>query len=153
MKKYLLLLVGLTFIACSSDDDVDDTSDARNFLEKYDGFGYEYIDELDDVEYFFFSNSANFIKYVETWNDDTDCLEFREGQVTDGMNPSIITNDSSRLVVDFSYSEGGDNYTYRIEFIVSSDGNTLTLRYDDSDNPDDIDIFTKTTSTFASLCN
>ena len=105
---------------------------------------------------FFFSNSANFMKYVEVWSDGTDCLEYREGQMTEfdmDVNVSIITNDSSRLVIDVSYVDDGKNYTDRIEFTVSSDGNTLTLRYDDSDNPDDIDIFTKTTSTFAFLCN
>ena len=156
MKKLLSLLFVFTLVACGGSDDVDDANDAddnRIFTERYNGFGYEYIySEMDDVDYYFISNSANFLTYIETIDGVTNCYEYREGQMTnygEEFNVSITTNDSARLVISVSYTDSGVDYTDSIEFTMSSDGNTLTVKYD----PTDIDTFTKTTATLASLCN
>ena len=150
MKKHLLLLFSLIIIACSKDDDSDNIS----FLEKYDGFGYVSTDDYDDSYYVFFSNSNNFLNFVEQWDDNTDCYTFREGTTSDwdiDIDVSIVTNNSSRLVINIDYVDDGQYYTDIIEYTVSSDGNTLTEMYDD--DPSDVDTYRRTTTTLASLCN
>ena len=150
MKKYLLLLFSLVLIACSKDDDSDNIS----FLEKYDGLGFVYTDDYYS-DYVFFSNSNNFITFVEEGDDfDTYCFSIREGNNTDDgfdYGVSIEVNNSSRLVLNIDYVEEGQYYTDIIEYSVSSDGNTLTEMYDD--DPSDVDTFRRTTTTLASLCN
>ena len=151
MKKHLLLLFSLIIIACSKDDDSDNIS----FLEKYDGFGYVSTDDIDDSYYVFFSNSNNFITFVEDGDGfDTYCYSFREGNNTeDGFDysVSIEVNNSSRLVVNIDYVDDGQYYTDILEYSVSSDGNTLTEMYDD--DPSDVDTYRRTTTTLAPLCN
>lgn len=155
MKKFILLFLGLAVIACAGndEDDIDDASDNRNFLEKYDGFGYG-ANYDDGDEYFYFSDSSNFLRYVEVGTFETVCVEYSQGQMAEfdmTVNVSIATHNSSRLVVNVDYTEDGENYTDSLEFTVSSDGNTLSVMYDN--DPTDVDTFTKTTTTFASLCN
>ena len=80
MKKYLLLLFSLALIACSKDDD----SDNITFLEKYDGLGFLHTDDYYS-DYLFFSNSNNFVTFVEDDGDeyDTYCFSLREGNNTE----------------------------------------------------------------------
>ena len=152
MKKHLLLLFSLIIIACSKDDDSDNIS----FLEKYDGLGFVYTDDYYS-DYVFFSNSNNFVTFVEDEygdGNDTYCFSLREGNNTeDGFDysVSIVTNNSSRLVINIDYVDDGQYYTDIIEYTVSSDGNTLTEMYDD--DPSDVDTYRRTTTTLASLCN
>lgn len=156
MKKLLLLPLIFTFIACGGTDDetdnvTDNLDDDRPFLEKYDGFGYQA-----DGEYFYFSDSATFLKYVSI-DDEADgnyCMEFQEGQlIEDGFdyNISIVTNNSTSLLMEMTYTYDGENYTDSYEFTVDATGNSLSVKYDNDIN--DVDLFTKTSITFASLCD
>ena len=154
MKKYLLILFSLALIACSKDDDSDNIS----FLEKYDGLGFVSTDDYydDDYSYYvFFSNSNNFITFVDDEDGyDTYCYSLREGTMSDfddDIDVSIVTNNSSRLVINIDYVDDGQYYTDIIEYSVSSDGNTLTEMYDD--DPSDVDTYRRTTTTLSSLCN
>ena len=157
MKKLLLLPLIFTFIACGGTDDATDNAggnmeDNRTFLEKYDGFGY-YSEDDGVFDYYFFSDSSTFLSYVEVYQDDPYCTEFREGR-NDGLddveiNVSIVTNDSSSLLIQLDYTYDGQSMTESLEFTV--DGNTLSIKYDN--DPNDVSTFTKTSTTFASLCD
>jgi len=132
---------------CPSSGNSDDN---LPFLEKYDGFGYQY-----DGEYFYFSDSSIFLRFVEIDEaDGNSCVEFSEGEINlDGeiINVSIVTNNSSSLLVEWNYIEDGINYTESFEFTVNTSGNTLSIKYDN--DPNDIDTYTKTSTTYSSLCN
>ena len=158
MKKLLLLPLIFTFIACGGTDDETDNAggnmeDNRTFLEKYDGFGY-YFEDDGVFDYYFFSDSPTFLRYVEVYNEDPICNEFQEGtnNRADGdvdINISIVTNDSSSLLIQLDYTYDGQSMTESLEFTV--DGNTLSIKYDN--DPNDVSTFTKTSTTFASLCD
>lgn len=156
MKKLVLLPLLFILIACGgTDDDTDNITDNldndKPFLEKFDGFGYQ-----SDGEYFYFSDSTTFLKYVslDDAEDGNYCVEFQEGQlILDGYeyNISIVTNNSTSLLIEMTWTDDGENIIESYEFTVDSTGNTLSVKYDN--DPNDIDLYTKTTTTFASLCN
>lgn len=156
MKKLVLLPLLFILIACGgTDDDTDNITDNldndKPFLEKFDGFGYQ-----SDGEYFYFSDSTTFLKYVslDDAEDGNYCVEFQEGQlILDGYeyNISIVTNNSTSLLMEMTWTDDGENIIESYEFTVDSTGNTLSVKYDN--DPNDIDLYTKTTTTFASLCN
>ena len=156
MKKYLLLVLGLTMMSCggsSEDDDMDDTS----FLEKYDGYGFKNSGESAD-EYIFIYNDINFLKYVDidTREDDNGddrvyCEIFREGTFPGGedgdVTISIISNNSTSLTLSINY--GNEN---TVTYSVDSTGNTLTVNsINDVGAQDDTRTFTKTNVIFTSL--
>jgi|GEM_PF-3707122 len=156
MKKYLLLVLGLTMMSCggsSEDDDMDDTS----FLEKYDGFGYRGIDnETGDIEFWFFENNPTgvFLKYIliEEVDDYTMCLSLSEGyndiggETEDNFNFTIERNNSQGLVLRMTYADGD---TGLFEFIIDDSGDNLNFIDVDSQT----EIFTRTQISFNSLCN
>ena len=156
MKKIILLPLLFIFIACGgTDDDTDDITDNldndKPFLEKFDGFGYQ-----SDGEYYYFSDSTTFLKYVflDDAEDGNYCVEFQEGLlIVDGYEYkiSIVTNNSTSLLMEMTWTDDGENIIESYEFTVDSTGNTLSIKYDN--DPNDIDLYTKTTTTFASLCN
>ena len=153
MKKLILLFLGLAIMSCGNSDDdtvTDNLDDNLSFLEKYDGFGFTY----DDV-YFYFSDSSIFLRRVELGDEDgNSCAELREGENNvDGQVfiVSIVTNNSSSLLMEYYYTFDGVNYTDSFEFTVNSTGNILSLKYDN--DPNAIDTFTKTSTTYSSLCN
>lgn len=158
MKKILLLPLIFTFIACGGTDDdtdnvTDNLDDDRPFLEKYDGFGFQ----ADSEEYYYFSDSAKFLKYVEI-DDEEDgnyCVELEEGQYIDGndvWNTSIVTNNSTSLLVEQTVTNNGEIiFTDSYEFTVDATGNSLSIKYDN--DPNDVELYTKTSITFASLCD
>ena len=153
MKKLLLLTTLFLAFACSKDDG-ENNEENQTFLEKYDGFGYE-----NDGDYFYFSDSTIFLRYVDVDVDGetygTYCEEIREGQQTvDGIfyEISILNNDSSSLLIEVLIDiDEPELYRETQEFTVDSTGNTLTLMYDG--DPNDSETYTKTSTTFEFLCN
>ena len=142
MKKLLSLSLIYTFIACGGDDDINLDNDIT-FLEKYDGFGYQA-----GGIYIYFSNSATFIKSVETGGeaDGNECQEIQEDS-----NIRIVTNNSTSLLFEENYSDEDYPYVLTYECTVDASGNTLTIKFDN--DPNDVVTYTKTTVTYASLCD
>ena len=150
MKKLLLLTTLFLAFACSKDDESGET-----FLEKYDGFGFFSGDEYAD-EYYFFYDSDVFMKYVDISNnaDNMDgiyCESIRTGITTVDNVPfeiKIIKNDQSRLTIQVSYTLDGTPTIETTEFSIDSSGNNLTVL-----EGNDSSIFTKTATSFESVCN
>ena len=152
MKKYLLLLIGLTIISCGGDDsdESDDSEEDQTFLEKYDGVGFVSADS-GNPDYVFFSDSTRFLKLAgQIDTEDSYCQEFQVGQNTNDegvvFTISIVTNDANSLLVEAIY--GGE--IDRLYYTVDSSGNILTQRYLDEEI---IETYVKTNITFNSLCN
>ena len=183
MKKIIIFILSLAIVSCSKNKD-DET-----FLEKYDGSVYHLANEVDpdtgeqpiegDGDYYFFSDSDSFMRIVSIQYDGTRCviLEEESGNVmtrkkygppadqydwrVGDETVSIITNNSSSLVVQFDTDDG---YIYRIKCIVDSTENFLTVEF--ADNFDDelevyveefiyeeAFIFTKVEASFEERCD
>jgi len=147
MKKLLFLFTTLLLISCSSEDD-NETSEPKTFLEKNDGLGFY----DDDGYYVFFYNDDVFMKYVDEF-DEEPCSEFREGYNKNETNVTIITNDSERLKVSFDNLEEGD-YDFTNEYVVDVEKNILTETFNIiGQNNVEVFKYSKTTTTYSSLCN
>jgi hypothetical protein len=180
MKKLLLLFTTLLLISCSSEDSDDSLVDDnttntdgnssgdnsgsnQTFLEKYDGYKFELVDET-SKDYIFFNNDDVFINVVETTINDyysdiddmcTTCQDIKDSEIIslfgDDVEITIVENVSERLILEFLYyDEENGNDIETIEFTVSSTGNSLTLKW--NDDPTDTEEYVKTNTNFSSLC-
>ena len=161
MKKLLLLTTLFLAFACSKDDEGENNEENQTFLQKYDGMGFK--DEYG--EYWFFFDDTYFMAYVVDESDGTgnECTLIKEGENLSGpqgegdeveFNVSIVTNDSNSLVYRLvNELPDGGTYTETGKFSVKDSGNTLTLTYDEGTEDEEIVTFSKTTTTYSSLCN
>ena len=163
MKKYILLILGLTIISCggsSEDDDMDDNN-SETFLEKYNGNVYRYIDDEDSdwILHFFFYDSIYFWGYVddEIDPDASDeyqtCLKLKEGNNPDGGDNiviSIISEDEDEIIIEII--SAGDEETYITVYTFEVEGENLNVTINDGE----ITSFTMTkvnNITYEQLCN
>jgi len=155
--KFSSIFILMFFYSCTSDDIVSDnpSSNDKDFLEKYDGYGF--ISDDDGVEGWYFNNSDQFLKYFFQDSDGSkDCLSLKEGTNNiDGetYTLTIVTNNQLSLLLEIIYNDndGNDDYSESLEFTVDSNGNTLTIKYDN--DPDSFETYTKTSLGYSSFCN
>ena len=137
-------------ISCSNDED-NNTSEPKTFLEKNDGLGF-----YDDRYYVFFFNDEVFLKKVETdvvVDGDHWCTEIREGVNTiygETENVVILTNDLERLVVKFISNYLDEEYTETVEYTVNPTQNAMT---EESESGFISNTYFKTTKTYSSFCD
>ena len=165
MKKYILLVLGLTIISCggsSEDDDIDDNdNNSETFLEKYNGNVYSYIDDEDSdwILHFFFYDSIYFWGYVddEIDPDASDeyqfCTKLKEGNNPDGNYNnviSIISEDEDEIIIEIIST--GDEETYITVYTFEVEGENLNVTINDGE----ITSFTMdkvNNITYEQLCN
>ena len=137
-------------ISCSNDED-NNTSEPKTFLEKNDGLGF-----YDDRYYVFFFNDEVFLKKVEAdvvVDGDHWCTEIREGVNTiygETENVVILTNDLERLVVKFISNYLDEEYTETVEYTVNPTQNAMT---EESESGFISNTYFKTTKTYSSFCD
>ena len=97
------------------------------------------------------------MKSVGRYDDNsTECFSVNEGtniEESDNyeFNISIITNENNVLFFEEIYIEDGNTYRDTYRFTSNSAGDQITLMWDE--DPDDIEVFTRTNTTHSSLCN
>lgn len=145
MKKAIYLFLTLFLISCSKDDN-GGSDEATTFTEKYNGYGFK-----DGSDYIFISDSTYFLRIVA----DGECFEWREGlnnffdltyKIT--ITKNTPTNLVSDMVVIYNNIE---EETFTLDLSVS--GNNLTAVEVYEDGSRDTTTFSKTNTTFNSLCN
>ena len=154
MKKLIILFLGLAVISCGGgDDEANDASDNRNFLQKYNGYAFA------ETDFFVsFHNSEVFMKWKDCSDDGEHMtIEMREGtnsiysgtDTSDAftINATILTNNSEELSVSLFYVE--DDETDVVTYRVNPTGNTLIENYSD----DDEFYIQRTNATISSFCN
>ena len=137
MKKLLYLLLAITFIGCSSDDNSNEEPANQLFLDIYDGVVWQIEEPTGD----YFSDKLTF------YSDPSSINEFSSGScytvvfgepypVTDdgvviGEVTYSIQNEGQNSIVIFGQGVDNDGNlspeTRTITFTVSSGGNTLLL--------------------------
>ena len=166
MKKFILLLLGISIISCggsSEDDDMNGNNNSETFLEKYDGNGYSVVFDEDEewITHYFFYDSIYFWGFHEDEIDPNASDEYQScGKLKEGNNPgggyndlvSIISEEEDVLIVEVveEDDEDGDPYIYVYTFEV--DGDNLNVTYNDGE----IFNFTMTRvtdTTYDDLCN
>ena len=160
MKKLLFLsFLLISTLSCSSDETDENISDNpssndETFLEKYDGYGF--IRDFDDYKQgLYFSNSDQFLKIFNQYVDTTECVSFNEGTSNfdgDEANVTIVTNNQLSLLIEFLYNDGSGDREM-LECTVDSTGNTLTLKFVDTDTSVNYEIYAKTSLEYSSFCN
>jgi len=162
LSNFLLILLSMCIYSCSSSDDDDNINDnpnldSSNFLEKFDGFGYFYESDYNDTDFWFFKNNpnGNYLNYVEkSLNEDGTydyfCIEISPNFTSEGIDSvELVTNNTLSLLIQINYESGSQS---TIEFNVDDSGNTLTVTENDGEGSS-VNIHSKTTTTFTSLCN
>jgi hypothetical protein len=137
MKKLLYLLLAITFIGCSSDDNSNEEPANQLFLDIYDGVVWQRgtTDVTDKVTFNsdpsgiinYSSGSCNTIVFGEPYT-------FEEGDEDEGVITYTIQNEGQNSIVLFGQAVYNDGNTYppenfTITCTVSSGGNTLLVEY------------------------
>ena len=107
--------------------------------------------------HFYFYNANTFTKIANRYDvNSIECFSYREGTNIEEednyeFNISIITNENNVLFFEEIYIEDGNTYRDTYRFTSNSAGDQITLMWDE--DPDDIEVFTRTNTTHSSLCN
>lgn len=165
MKKFILLLLGISIISCgesSEDDDMNGNNNSETFLEKYDGNAYSYVDPEDSdwILHFFFYDSVYFWGYVDDEIDPNAsdeylfCYKFKTGNNPngDGENAvlSIISEEEDEMIVEIEESYDSETYVTIYTFRIQGDNLNVTI------NDGELYNFTMTrvnNVTYDDLCN
>ena len=146
MKKLLYLLLAITFIGCSSDDNSNEEPANQLFLDIYDGVVWQRgtTDVTDKVTFNsdpsgiinYSSGSCNTIVFGEPYT-------FEEGDEDEGVITYTIQNEGQNSIAIFGQFVDNDGNlspeTRTITCTVSSGGNTLLLEQffsGDGEQPD-----------------
>ena len=139
MKKLLYLLLAITFIGCSSDDNSNEEPANQLFLDIYDGVVWQIVQPTGD----YFSDKLTFYSDPSSLSafDDGSCdtvifgepYPFTDDDVVIGEVTYTIQNEGQNSIVIFGqavYNDGNTNpENITITNTVSSGGNTLLVEY------------------------
>ena len=136
MNKLLYLILAITFISCSKDDD----NDPQTFFEKYDSVVWEEEEDYEDYIYRIqFNNGTSVsVNYYSVEGDYIDCGV----DLLDSAGELIEVNENS-FVLFIEYFEGDTDYSYTITVSAIDGGSKLTIV--DSDIPNEPDVYNRTT--------
>ena len=133
MKKLLYLLLAITFIGCSSDDNSNEEPANQLFLDIYDGVVWQ--DYLNDMTYKLTFNSDP-SGVIESSDGSCDTIVFGEPYPftdDDVVVTYTIQNEGQNSIVlsgQAVYNDGNTNpETKTVTCTVSSGGNTLLVEY------------------------
>lgn len=123
-----LLVFTISFNSCSDDDD-DNSSDARAFLELYEGTTWELNDDGGVVEfeevpaYFRFVNDATNV--IDGWyrvsNNEEFCYYNILGINLDNGDMTLVGKSENKIVIKITYTDETETYTVTIQ------GDILTI--------------------------
>jgi len=136
MNKLLYLILAITFISCSKDDD----NDPQTFFEKYDSVVWEEEEDYEDyINRIQFNNGTSVsVNYYSVEGDYIDCGV----DLLDSAGELIEVNENS-FVLFIEYFEGDTDYSYTITVSAIDGGSKLTIV--DSDIPNEPDVYNRTT--------
>ena len=154
MKKLLYLLLAITFIGCSSDDNSNEEPANQLFLDIYDGVVWQIEEPTGD----YFSDKLTFYSDPSSINaflfGSCDTVIFGEpypftddGVVIGEVTYSIQNEGQNSIVIFGQFVDNDGNLipsTYNIACSVSSGGNTLLLERFFSDDGEDSEPYADT---------
>lgn len=132
---FLILVAGISFQSCNSDDDDDiDEIIQQTWLEKYDGT--KWVDE-DDWLYIRIVNNITIIS--ESWHKDGDCFIYSVAD--EDVEFDIIENSENKLVFEVvgdvfqrnTMTVSGNTFTWVIEYEFWEEPATVTFQKSDAD--------------------
>tara|TARA_R110000737_G_scaffold185091_1_gene208362 strand:+ start:79 stop:546 length:468 start_codon:yes stop_codon:yes gene_type:complete len=155
MKKLLYLLLAITFIGCSSDDNSNEEPANQLFLDIYNGVVWKVTQSDDDGhlnnKITFFNNPDSYIVYYPAPDDLCVTVVFGEtyGEADEEQVTITIHNESENSIT-FKQQETGDDDLY-FSFTANSNGNSLIreVDYGNGDIAQDVLII----ETNSSSCN